>query len=124
MRILFPHLLDYYSFLDFETGKVPGGAANLANLVKAFAAAGIVNRVVAVFDNDTAAESSLASLRTVALPTNIQTRQLPSLPALSTYPTLGPTGMSLTNVNGLSASLDLYLGNDVRSYEGALSPVQ
>ena len=103
---------------------MPGGAGNLANLVKAFAAAGIVNRVVAVFDNDTAAESSLASLRTVALPTNIQTRQLPSLPALSTYPTLGPTGMSLTNVNGLAASLELYLGTAQLLDEGALSPVQ
>jgi hypothetical protein len=65
LELLYPHLADYYSFMDFEEGRVPGGAGNLLNLVKSFSAAGIVNRVVAVFDNDTACQSAVQSLRPI-----------------------------------------------------------
>lgn len=33
LRLLYPHLSDYYSFLDFENVRVPGGAGQLASLI-------------------------------------------------------------------------------------------
>jgi hypothetical protein len=41
LSILFPHLSDYYTFLDFESAGVMGGAGTLVGTVKSFVAASI-----------------------------------------------------------------------------------
>ncbi len=99
--------------MDFEGARVAGGAGALAAMVKAFVGAGILNRIVAVFDNDTAGASALHSLRQIRLPANIAVLQYPDLPLAEDYPTVGPSGPAHMNVNGLAASLELYLGRDV-----------
>ena len=125
LKLFYPHLVDYFTFMDFEGARVGGGAGSLANIVKAFAGAGILNRVVAIFDNDTAAEAAIRSLRSVCLPKNIQILRLPEYAALREYPTVGPSGSIDMNVNSIAASIELYLGADVLSNEqGELAPVQ
>jgi len=125
LQILFPHLQDYFSFLDFESSGFGGGVGNLANVVKAFAGAGIVNNVVALFDNDTAAAAGCKVLAALPLPPNISIRQLPRLDFLKDYPTIGPSGAIRLDVNGIAGSIELYLGEDVLKTDGVnLSPVQ
>jgi hypothetical protein len=111
--------------MDFEGVRVPGGAGNLANTVKAFAGAGIVNKIIAVFDNDTAAEEAIRPLTDLRRPANIRLLRLPATEFLREYPSIGPTGTSNTDVNGVAASIELYLGKDVLADEnGSLAPVQ
>jgi HEPN/Toprim N-terminal domain 1 len=125
LDLLHPHLSGYYSFLDFDLSKSPGGAGHLVSLVKAFAATGITNRVVALFDNDTAAQDARRALAQVSLPRNVIVRSYPDLQVLRSYPTLGPSGQINLDVNGLAASIELYLGVDVLlSADGGLVPVQ
>ncbi|MEA2712012.1 MAG: hypothetical protein QOF78_4613, partial [Phycisphaerales bacterium] len=50
LKVLYPHLEGFFSFMEFEGFKVPGGAGNLTNVVKAFAGSAVQNRIVAVFD--------------------------------------------------------------------------
>jgi HEPN/Toprim N-terminal domain 1 len=124
MRLLTPHLADYFTFMDFEGARVAGGSGAMAHTVKAFVGAGILNRVVAIFDNDTAAAEALAALTSVKLPDNFAVLQYPDLSLLQSYPTLGPTGVVRANVNGVAASIELYLGEDVlRGEDGSLTPV-
>jgi hypothetical protein len=40
------------------------------------------------------------------------------------YPTAGPTGTSLQNINGSACSIELYFGRDVLQIGGQLAPVQ
>ena len=125
LRILYPHLHDYYSFLDFDTSSIGGGVGNLANMVKAFAGAGIVNNIIALFDNDTAAAAACKSLSTLKLPPNIVICRLPELNFLKNYPTIGPSGEVNLDVNGIAASIELYLGEDILKLDGQrLTPVQ
>lgn len=124
LRLLCPHLADYYAFLDFAGTRSQGGAGHLASLVKAFAAVGITDRVIAVFDNDTAASEAKRSLNQVTLPDNIAVITYPDLDFLRTYPTLGPGGKADLDVNGVAASLELYLGRDILLRDGSLIPVQ
>jgi HEPN/Toprim N-terminal domain 1 len=129
--ILYPHLDDVLRFLDYNE-RPDGGAGALVRLVRAFAAAGIANQVVAVFDNDTAAADALRPLARASLPLNITVLQYPPLRALESYPTLGPPTTDnpagatvLANVNGLAASIEMYLGEDILTRpDGALRPVQ
>lgn len=124
MKVLYPHLADYFTFMDFELARVEGGAGVLAGIVKAFAGAGIVNKVLAIFDNDTAGESAMKTLNQVALPANIRIMRLPDLDSLRDYPTIGPSGSTRMDVNGMAASIELYLGVDVLTEDGCLHPVQ
>jgi hypothetical protein len=125
LKLLYPHLSAYYSFLDFDTARVPGGAGQLASLVKGFAAAGIGNRIIAIFDNDSAARDAMRSLTQLRLPSNIAVLRYPDIELLRSYPTIGPSGNTNLNVNGLAASIELYFGLDVlRGSDGELAPVQ
>ena len=128
LRLLYPHLGDLVRFMDY--GERPaGGAGPLMNTVRSFASAGIANRVVALFDNDTAASDTLRSLDRARLPDNICVRQYPQLGLARHYPTLGPpptdAGVAYTNVNGLAGSIEMYLGRDILTLpDGTLRPVQ
>lgn len=125
LQILFPHVAGYVTFLDYYAQRSEGGVGALVRAVKAFAAAGIANRIVAVFDNDTAAAEALAPLDLASLPLTMRVVQLPELELAKAYPTLGPTGQSPWDVNGLAGSLELYLGRDVLTQpDGGLMPVQ
>ena len=125
MNILYPHLTKYFSFLDFENTEFGGGVGNLVNTVKAFSGAGIVNNVIALFDNDTAAQAACSPLQHIQLPPNIIIRKLPEIELLNNYPTIGPSGMAYLNVNGIAGSIELYLGEDVLKIDGEnLTPIQ
>ena len=131
LEILYPHLTDLIRFLDYER-KPEGGAAALVRMIRAFAAAGIGNRVVAVFDNDTAAADGLRSLDQNTLPAQMRVIRYPAFDLLKAYPTLGPPtltspmgSVTLSDVNGLAGSIELYLGRDVLTLvDGKLCPVQ
>lgn len=125
LALLYPHLSTYYSFFDFHASRSQGGAGHLVSLVKAFSAAGITNRVIALLDNDTAAHEAKRGLDAIDLPSNITVMHYPNFDLLRTYPTLGPGGLELLDVNGLAASIELYLGEDVlRTEHNTLIPVQ
>lgn len=124
LDLLNPHLVDYYSFMDFHTMAVEGGAGRLVATVKAFAGAGITNRVVALFDNDTAGRDATRQLAKFPLPTNYRVLNYPPLHMATSWPTLGPTGPNTMDVNGLAGSIELYFGQDVLKRDGELEPVQ
>lgn len=123
VHVLKPHLDGFVQFLDYDF-KPDGGASALAKMVRAFAAARVGNRIIALFDNDTAGSEAIASLPK-DLPPTITVTQYPELPLATEYPTLGPTGETTMDVNGLAGSIELYLGEDVlRDEAGDLRPVQ
>lgn len=125
LQLFYPHLASYYSFMDFDTAKVQGGAGHLASTVKSFIGAGIVNRVVAFFDNDTAAKAAMKPLSQIRIPINTRIYRYPDIDIARNYPTLGPQGTVSMDVNGLACGLELYFGSDVLQEEdGSLCPIQ
>jgi HEPN/Toprim N-terminal domain 1 len=124
LALLYPHLSEYYSFFDFDASRSQGGAGHLVSIVKAFAAAGVANRVIALFDNDTAAREARRALDAISMPPNIAVLAYPPLEKLRSYPTIGPTGLTLLDVNGLAASIELYLGHDVLASNAGPTPIQ
>jgi hypothetical protein len=124
LAVIYPHLQEFIRFTDF-TQRPESNAGALVRTVKAFAAAGITNRVVALFDADTAAHDAVRSLSGLPLPPSIAVRHLPPLDIAISYPTVGPKGAGTMDVNGKACSLDLYLGSDVLTdADGALPPIR
>jgi hypothetical protein len=121
LHLLYPHLDGFYAFFDFEASRAAGGASQVVSVVKAFIAAGISNRVVALFDNDTAGREAARSFQRIKLPSNVAALHYPALESLRSYPTIGPTGTAPFDVNELAGSIELYFGDDVL---GTDHPVQ
>jgi hypothetical protein len=97
---------------------------SVINTLKALISVGIANRVVALLDNDTAAHAAAQSVKLGKLPPNARIIFLPHLPSAENYPTLGPTGMTVMDINGLACSVELYFGADVLKKSGELVPIQ
>jgi hypothetical protein len=124
LDLLYPHLSEYYSFMDFGVSNAQGSAGTLINTIKAFVGSGIINRVIAIFDNDTAASVALRGLRKTSIPANLKLLKYPNIEIAKDYPTLGPSGVSNLDINGLACSIELYFGVDVLSVNGELTPIQ
>lgn len=124
LAVTHPHLRGFIRFPDFSHQQESNAGA-LVKTVKAFAAAGISNRVVALFDADTAARDAVRSLAPEKLPPSIKVRHLPRIELAARYPTLGPDGSALADVNGRACSIELYLGRDVLTDDrGDLHPIR
>jgi hypothetical protein len=123
LELLYPHLSGYYSFMDFGISNAPGSAGSLINTIKAFVGSGIANRIVAIFDNDTAAYVAMRGLRKTSIPPSIKVMNYPNIDLAKSYPTLGPSGVSNLDINGLACSIELYFGVDVLTHDGQLAPI-
>jgi hypothetical protein len=113
LELAAPGTAHLFEFLDFAEYQAPGGTDRVVSLTKGMAAAGVMNRVVAVLDNDTAGRASAQQLENLKLPTRFAVVRLPDVPYASHYPTLGPDGPTLANVNGRAASMEFMFGDDV-----------
>jgi hypothetical protein len=116
--------VEYYTFFDFHGTRAAGGASQLIGVIKAFAAAGVANRIVAILDNDTAAHEAKRALRDVRLPGHMVVLHYPPRDWLVAYPTVGPSGEADLDINGRAANLEMYLGRDVLTSGGLLERVQ
>ncbi|WP_035839044.1 HEPN/Toprim-associated domain-containing protein [Kitasatospora azatica] len=124
LQIVAPELAGYFTFLDPDA-KAAGGAPELVKSLRAFAAAGIMNRVVALVDNDAAGRQAVKTLSGAPLPDRFRVRLLPDLDYVKDYPTLGPTGDTRYNINGRACSVEFYFGLDcLRAASGEPLPVR
>lgn len=113
LKILYPHLFDYYSFMDFDLANMPGSTGHLINIIKAFIATGVERKTIAIFDNDTAGLDAVRQLGNVLLPENMRIISLPHLDFARNYPTIGPQGQIDIDINGLACSIEMYLGQNI-----------
>jgi hypothetical protein len=107
---LFPDYSDFIRFIDYDFAKAAGGVPEVVRFVKMFAGSGIKNRILALFDNDTAGQEARDQLG--RLPANVFTMCLPPMPFFELYPTEGPDGAARSDINGRACSLELYLGRE------------
>jgi HEPN/Toprim N-terminal domain 1 len=124
LAALFPERQDYFSFFNHGDLSVDGGASYLVKFLKAFAAARAPFRIIAVFDNDAIGLQAFQHAEALNLPDNMVVLRLPDIEIAREYPTVGPQGHHITNVNGQAASIELYLGRVALSTGGKLRPVR
>lgn len=123
INLLYPYMRKFYSFMNFSEYKVQGSTNFLTHYLKAFAASGIQNRVIALYDNDSAGLAELMDLERFHAPDNFRIMHLPDNDLAKTYPTLGPNGKEILDVNGRACSIELFLGTDVLSESDGLIPI-
>jgi hypothetical protein len=121
---LYPYLLDYISFFDYEAANPDGGASYVVKFLRAFSAARIATSILAVFDNDAAGLEACITAEGLDLPDNIKVTILPDIEIARSYPTLGPQGMHEIDVNGTAVSIEIFLGrHNISENNGSLIPI-
>jgi hypothetical protein len=71
LPLVCPALAGYVRFMDFEM-KAPGGVDQVVRSLRSFVAAGVMNRVVGLLDNDTAGRHAEIQLSETPLPPNFR----------------------------------------------------
>lgn len=124
LKIFFPYLEGFYHFMDFENSKYEASASRLVHSIKSFVGSGIKNKIVGIFDNDSAALKEIKNLNKVKLPDNIRILQYPVIEFAKDYPTIGPSGIQKMNINGFAGSIEMYLGRDCLIENDNFIPIQ
>lgn len=125
LELTAPQVSHCFEFLDFHQHNPPGGADRVVSLTKGMAAAGVMNRVVAVLDNDTAGREAAQQLVGSKLPDRFSVATLPDVAYARRYPTLGPDGLGVSDVNGRAVSIEFMFGDQMlRAEDGSQFPVR
>jgi len=125
MKLLYPQYSKYFSFLDIELSNLELGANRIITYLKSFISAGIMNRVIVLFDNDAEGiycKNELLKLKDI--PNNFCIKTYPNIESAKNYPTICPTGIETLDINGSACSIELYLCNNVLKENTQYIPVQ
>lgn len=106
---LYPEVSGYFRFVDMKEGYPFTGTGNVLNFCKGLAKVGYDRRVLVLFDNDTEGRRAFNEVMKLDLPLNMKAVVLPDLEIARSFPTLGPSGPSLENVNGKAVSIEMFL---------------
>lgn len=109
LKVLRPDIADFFTFIDMGENYPFTGTGNLANFCQGLARIRIQNKVLVIFDNDTAGKAAYEKVRGQQLPPSMCITLLPSLPDFESFPTLGPSGASTENINSKAVAIELYL---------------
>lgn len=104
-----PDVADFFNFVDMKDNYPFAGTGNLVNFCKGLAAINAQNKIVVILDNDTAGQDALQGLQSLKLQRNMRTVSLPYLDTFSRFPTLGPSGEAIEDVNGRAVAVECFL---------------
>ncbi|WP_435010636.1 HEPN/Toprim-associated domain-containing protein [Tundrisphaera lichenicola] len=109
LGLLYDDIDDFFSFIDMTENYPFTGTGNLTNFCQGLARIRIQNKVLVVFDNDTAGNAAYQKVKALILPPNMRLALLPPLPEFESFPTLGPSGPNTEDINGKAVAIELYL---------------
>lgn len=109
IELLRPQVRDFFRYIDMEEGYPFSGTGQLHKFIQGLVAMRVPLNVVAVYDNDAEGFAAFQKTSSLKLLPSYRVCILPELAALSSFPTMGPTGASLADINRRAASLECYL---------------
>ena len=109
LPLVAPGVADFFNFVDMKDNYPFAGTGNLVNFCKGLAAINAQNKIVVILDNDTAGQEALQGLQSLKLPRNMRTVSLPYLDAFGRFPTFGPSGEAVEDVNGRAVAIECFL---------------
>jgi hypothetical protein len=133
LKLLRPHIVDFFDFVDMEEGYPFSGTGNLYKFIQGLISIAVQNNVVVLFDNDTEGLYNFNRCTQLNVPANMKILKLPDVDAFRSFQTVGPSGHHQLDINGQAAALECYLQLDesacvrwssfnsgLNAYQGAL----
>lgn len=107
--LLRPKLTKFFRFIDMTDNYPFTGTGNLYRFCQGLSKIGIKNNVVVIYDNDTEGIANYQKTLELDLPENIRVITLPNIDEFENFPTIGPTGRFLEDINGKAVSIEMFL---------------
>lgn len=109
LKLLKPHLADFFDFVDMQEGYPFSGTGNLLKFLKGLISISIRNNVLVVYDNDTEGVTNYEKSCALNIPPNMFIMKLPDRANLKQFSTVGPNGQHKADINGCAAAIECYL---------------
>lgn len=106
---LYPDITDFFDFVDMEENYPFTGVGNLYNFCLGLIRINVGNKILVIFDNDTAGMEKYELLRTIKKPNSLLITRLPDFDEFSDFRTFGPQGEACENINGKAISIECFL---------------
>lgn len=119
LEILRPDVADFFNFVDGDERHRFWGTGNLVKFGEGLLRIDVQNKVLFVFDNDAEGVDAYRKLHALKLPSNMRLMLLPDLDDLRCFPTRGPEGEGISDINGRAAAIECYLDLNLPSYDPA-----
>ncbi len=120
LKCLYPDIFDFFSFIDMKEHYPFTGTGNLYNFCIGLVRIDIMNRILVIFDNDTAGVEKYEKSLSVHKPGNLVITRLPNHTDFTSFPTIGPQGKSTEDINGKAVSIECFLDLSVKDSEPAI----
>lgn len=131
---LFPELAHMFQFMDMQENYPFTGTGNLYNFCCGLIKIGITNKIIVIFDNDTAGLEKYNKLAKMSKPDTMLIMKLPDHSVFEKIETIGPQGTLIEDINGSAVSIECFLdfnrhtpqirwvsyNKNTQSYQGAL----
>lgn len=112
LDVLRPDVADFFNFVDVNERHPFWGTGNLVKFAEGLLRIEVLNQVLFVFDNDAEGVDAFRKLEKLNPPANMRAMLLPDLEEFREFKTLGPEGVSISDINGRAAAIECYL--DIR----------
>jgi HEPN superfamily Toprim-like protein len=109
IELLRPDVADFFRFVDVDESHPFWGTGNLVKFAQGLIRIDVQNLVLFVLDNDAEGADALRRLNELGMPSNMRAMTLPKLPHFQSFPTLGPQGLTQSDINGQAAGIEAYL---------------
>lgn len=136
-QILRPEIADFFRFIDVSERHPFSGAGSLVKFAEGLAKIDVHNRIIFLLDNDAEGRGAFEKIGNLTLPINMRAMMLPPMKTFEAFPTVGPDGETLADINGHAAAIECYVDlyadglppplvrwtnykEDVDAYQGAL----
>jgi hypothetical protein len=115
LKILRPHIADFFDFVDMEEGYPFSGTGNVFRFVQGLISISVQNNVLVLFDNDAEGVANYERCRELRVLPNMRILKLPDLPDFNAFLTIGPNGEHKADINGRGAAIECYLDLGARA---------
>lgn len=116
LKILRPDVVDFFNFVDVDERHHFWGTGNLVKFAEGLLRIEVQNKVLFLLDNDAEGVDANRKLNALKLPANMRSMLLPDQDEFRSFPTRGPEGVGMSDINGRAAAIECYLDLEVPSY--------
>lgn len=116
LEILRPDVADFFNFVDVDERHHFWGTGNLVKFAEGLLRIDVQNKVLFLFDNDAEGVDAYRKLNALKLPSNMRSMLLPDQDDFRSFPTRGPEGVGIADINGRAAAIECYLDLNLPSY--------
>jgi hypothetical protein len=119
LDVLKPDVADFFRFIDVNERHHFWGTGALTKFAEGLVRVDVQNKVLFVLDNDAEGLEAYRRLIELRMPRNMGAMVLPELECFKHFPTRGPEGVTLSNINRRAAGVECYLDLNLPNFPPA-----